>query len=71
MAVLFTTRWKKDTKRWLDAIDGALPDFQVFNGADDDVVVDWDAIEYALVWQPPPGMAGRGLAALLVAGGLP
>jgi glyoxylate/hydroxypyruvate reductase A len=56
MAVLFTTRWKKDTKRWLDAIDGALPDFQVFNGADDDVVVDWDAIEYALVWQPPPGM---------------
>ena len=54
MAVLFSTRWEKHTKRWLDAIQGALTDVTVFNGADNDV--DWAAIEYALVWQPPPGM---------------
>jgi len=54
MTVLFSTRWKKDTTRWLDAIRGALPGVPVFNGADHDV--DWAAIDYALVWQPPPGM---------------
>ena len=56
MAILFTTSWSKDTGRWIPALKENLPDFEIVTYTRDGEPVDWDAIDYAIVWQPPPGI---------------
>lgn len=56
MAILFTTSWSKDTGRWLPALQESLPEFDLVAYSKDSDPIDWDTIEYAIVWQPPPGV---------------
>ena len=56
MAILFTTSWSKDTDFWLPALQECLPEFPLLSYTGDGDPIDFEAVEYAIVWQPPPGV---------------
>ncbi|MEX2449258.1 MAG: glyoxylate/hydroxypyruvate reductase A [Rhodospirillales bacterium] len=59
MALLFSTSWKKDIKYWIPALREALPDMPIYSREDSESEIDWDAIEFAIVWEPPAGVLAR------------
>ncbi|MEQ8193317.1 MAG: NAD(P)-dependent oxidoreductase, partial [Rhodospirillales bacterium] len=59
MAFLFSTSWKGDAKYWIAALRENLPDMPVYTHEESGEAIDWEAIEFAIAWEPPAGVLPR------------